>query len=119
VAVDLRCYTPRQFADLVVEKLAELGYQFVTATGRGRQDAAGGMGVSRVDPRRLGDVAITAPGVPDEVLPEYVPQIFDAAEHGVRAKVAAAAERGGFVLLVSGSLEGPPVVGRSYGQPST
>ena len=44
--------------------------------------------------------------MPDEVLPEYVPRDADAAEHGVRAKVAAAAERGGFVLLVGGSSVG-------------
>ena len=46
------------------------------------------------------------PGVPDEVLPEYVPRDTDAAEFGVRAKVAAAAERGGFVLLIGGSSVG-------------
>ena len=63
--------------------------------------------VREVDPRRLGvHAAISAPGVPDEVLPEYVPRDADAGEHGVRAKVAAAAERGGFVLLVGGSSVG-------------
>ena len=41
VAVDLRRYTPGQFADLVVAKLADLGYQPVTATGRGRRGAGG------------------------------------------------------------------------------
>ena len=45
-------------------------------------------------------------GVPDEVPPEYVPRDVDAAEHGVRAMVAAAAARGGFVLLVGGSSVG-------------
>ena len=50
--------------------------------------------------------AISVPGVPDEVLPEYVPRDVDAAEFGVRAKVAAAAERSGFVLLVGGSSVG-------------
>ena len=50
--------------------------------------------------------AISVPGVPDEVPPEYVPRDVDAAEYGVRAKVAAAAERGGFVLLVGGSSVG-------------
>ena len=44
--------------------------------------------------------------MPDEVPPEYVPRDVDAAEFGVRAKVAAAAERGGFVLLVGGSSVG-------------
>ena len=59
------------------------------------------------DLRRLGGhAAISVPGVPDEVLPEYVPRDTDAAGHGVRAKVAAAAERGGFVLLVGGSSVG-------------
>ena len=50
--------------------------------------------------------AISVPGVPDEVPPEYVPRDVDAAEFGIRAKVAAAAERGGLVLLVGGSSVG-------------
>ena len=69
--------------------------------------AAAAVRVSDADPRRLGvHAAISVPGVPDEVLPEYIPRDTDAAEHGVRAKVAAAAERGGFVLLVGGSSVG-------------
>ena len=68
---------------------------------------AGGMPVSEVDPRRLGvHAAISVPEVPDEVLPEYVPRDTDAAVHGVRAKAAAAADRGGFVLLIGGSSVG-------------
>ena len=63
--------------------------------------------VGEADPRRLGvHAAISVPGVPDEVPPEYVPRDVDAAEFGVRAKVAAAAQRGGFVLLVGGSSVG-------------
>jgi hypothetical protein len=59
------------------------------------------------DPRWLGvHAAISVPGVPDEVPPEYVPRDADAAEFGVRARVAAAAEQGGFVLLVGGSSVG-------------
>ena len=51
--------------------------------------------VSEADPRRLGvHAAISVPGVPDEVPPEYVPRDVDAAEHGVRAKVADAAGAG-------------------------
>src|SRR4029077_586584 len=58
-------------------------------------------------PRRLGvHAAISVPGVPDEVPPQYVPRDVDAAEHGVRARVEAAARRGGFVLLVGGSSVG-------------
>ena len=38
--------------------------------------------------------------------PEYVPRDIDVAEFGVRAKVVAAAQRGGFVLLVGGSSVG-------------
>ena len=61
----------------------------------------------RPDLRRLGvHEAISVPGVADEVPPEYVPRDVDAAEFGVRAKVAAAAQRGGFVLLVGGSSVG-------------
>ena len=75
---------------------------------------AGAVRVGEADPRRLGvHAAISVPGVPDEVPPEYVPRDADAAEFGVRAKVAAAAERGGFVLLVGGSSVGQdPVRGR-------
>ena len=50
--------------------------------------------------------AIRVPGVPDEVPPEYVPRDVDAAEFGIWAKVDAAAQRGGFVLLVGGSSVG-------------
>ena len=63
--------------------------------------------MDQADPRRLGvHAAISVPGVPDEVPPEYVPRDVDAAEFGVRAKVAAAAKRSGFVLLVGGSSVG-------------
>ena len=63
--------------------------------------------VGEADPRRLGvHAAISVPGVPDEVPPEYVPRDADTAASGVRARVEAAAERGGFVLLVGGSSVG-------------
>jgi hypothetical protein len=63
--------------------------------------------VREADLRLLGvHAAITVPGAPDNVPPEYVPRDADAAEFGVRARVAAAAERGGFVLLVGGSSVG-------------
>ncbi len=63
--------------------------------------------MGEADPRRLGvHAAISVPGVPEEDPPEYVPRDVDSAEHGVRAKVAAAAVRGGFVLLVGGSSVG-------------
>ena len=66
-----------------------------------------GVPVSEADPRRLGvHAAISVPGVPDEVPPEYVPRDIDAAEFGVRTRVEAAARRGGFVLLVGGSSVG-------------
>ena len=59
------------------------------------------------DLRRLGvHAAISVPGVADEVPPEYVPRDVDGGEFGVRAQVAAAARRGGFVLLVGGSSVG-------------
>ena len=60
-----------------------------------------------VDPRRLGvHSAISVPGVPDEVPPEYIPRDVDTAEFGVWTRVTAAAQRGGFVLLVGGSSVG-------------
>jgi hypothetical protein len=63
--------------------------------------------VREADPRRLGvHAAISVPGVPDEVPPEYVPRDIDAAEFGVRARVKEAERRGGFVLLVGGSSVG-------------
>ena len=68
---------------------------------------AGGIRVSQADPRRLGvHAAISVPGVPDEIPPEYVLRDADDGELGVQAKVAAATERGGFVLLVGGSSVG-------------
>jgi len=57
---------------------------------------AGGVRVGEVDPRRQGvHPAISVPGIPDEVPPEYVPRDADDGEFGVRAKVAAAAQRAG------------------------
>ncbi len=115
VAVDLRGRTPQQFAAMIADKLARLA---ITASapsadaGDPARDVesappAGAVRAGEADPRRLGvHAAISVPGVPDEVLPEYVPRDIDAAGSGVRAKVAAAAERGGFVLLVGGSSVG-------------
>jgi len=63
--------------------------------------------VSEADPRRLGvHAAISVPEIADDVPPEYVPRDADSAESGVRARVVAAAERSGFVLLVGGSSVG-------------
>jgi thioredoxin-like negative regulator of GroEL len=63
--------------------------------------------VREADPHLLGvHEAISVPGVPGQVPPEYVARDVDASEFGVRAKVAAAAKRGGFVLLVGGSSVG-------------
>jgi hypothetical protein len=107
VTVDLRRYTPEQFADLVVEKLADLSISPLPPPGGVGRVSAGGVPVREVDLRRLGvHSAISVPGVPDEVPPEYVPRDADAAEAGVRARVAAASQRGGFVLLVGGSSVG-------------
>ena len=109
VTADLRRYTPAQFADLVAAKLAALG---VTALAGSPARAAiarppGSVRVADADLRRLGvHAAISTTGVPDEIPPEYVPRDTDAGGHGVRAKLAAATERGGFVLLVGGSSVG-------------
>jgi hypothetical protein len=106
VTIDLRRYTPAQFADLIVEKLADLATS-PSPPGGTDHSPAGAVRVEKADPRRLGvHAAISVPGVPDEVPPEYVPRDVDADEHGVRAKVAAAAQRGGFMLLVGGSSVG-------------
>ena len=112
--VDLRGKTPQQFAAMIVGKLAALGVATMTsvdAGGPARDMAAprpaGAVRAGEADPRRLGvHAAISVPGVPDEVPPEYVPRDVDIAEFGIRARVKAAAQRGGFVLLVGGSSVG-------------
>jgi hypothetical protein len=115
VAVDLRGRIPQQFAAMIIDKLAALGIvgpaSPADAAGAVRDVVAarpaGAVRVAEADPRRLGvHAAIAVPGFPWEIPPEYVPRDIDAAEFGVRAKVAAAAERGGFVLLVGGSSVG-------------
>ena len=107
VAVDLRHCTPAQFADLIAEKLADLAIRPSRAPGGVSGRPPGGVLVGEADPRRLGvHAAISVPGVPDEIPPEYVPRDVDADSSGIRATVAAAAQRGGFVLLVGGSSVG-------------
>jgi hypothetical protein len=82
------------------------GAPALTATKVADQLAAS-VRVTEADPQRLGvHAAISVPGVPDEIPPEYVPRDVDADEFGTRARVAAAAQRGGFVLLVGGSSVG-------------
>ena len=110
VTVDLRAREPQQFAAMIADKLAALAAS-AEAGGPARSARsarpAGAVRVSEADPRRLGvHAAISVPGVSDEVPPEYVLRDIDAAEHGVRAQVTAAAQRGGFVLLVGGSSVG-------------
>jgi len=79
-------------------------FRNASRSGVGRSVSVRAVRVSKADPRRLGvHAAISVRGVPDEAPPEYVPRDVDA---GVRAKVKAAAERGGFVLLVGGSSVG-------------
>ena len=115
VAVDLRGRPPQQFAAMIGAKLARLAISTAaepTDAGGPDRDVeaerpAGAVRVDEADPRRLGvHAAISVPGVPDDVLPEYVPRDTDAAEFGIRARIAAAAGRGGFVLLVGGSSVG-------------
>ena len=80
---------------------------WVAAQMGSARSPASGIRVSDADPRRLGvHAAISVPGVPDDVLPEYVSRDADDAEFGIRAKVASAAKHGGFVLLVGGSSVG-------------
>ena len=80
---------------------------WVTAHMGSAQSPAEGVRVGEADLRRLGvHAAISVLGLPDEIPPEYVPRDADNGGSGVRAKVAAAAQRGGFVLLVGGSSVG-------------
>ena len=63
--------------------------------------------VGKANLRMLGvHAAISVTGVPDDPLPEYVPRDIDTADNGLRAKVEAAAQHGGFVLLIGGSSVG-------------
>jgi hypothetical protein len=113
ICIDLQELTPEQFAELVAEKLAALGIPGSSLAGGGDRrprDAprpAGAIRVGDADPRWLGvHPAIPAAGVSGDTPPAYVERDVDGAEHGVRARLAAAAERGGFVLLVGGSSVG-------------
>jgi TIR domain len=115
VTVDLHGRTPQEFAAMIIGKLIALDIAGPVPAPSARSlspdvDAtrpAGAVRVTDADPRRLGvHAAISASGIPDEVLPEYVPRDTDSAEFGVRAKVAAAAQWGGFVLLVGASSVG-------------
>ena len=107
VAIDLRARSPQQFAAMIAAKLVSLGIGSSSSSGEAGRRPPGGIPVNETDLRRLGvHAAISVPGVQDEVPPEYVPRDADAAESGIRAKVKAAAERGGFVLLVGGSSVG-------------
>jgi hypothetical protein len=112
VAVDLRGRAPEQFAALIAGKLGALGIPGLPpaegpAPDAGMARPAGAVRAGEADLRRLGvHAAISVAGVPEEVPPEYVPRDADAGGHGVRDRVAAAAARGGFVLLVGGSSVG-------------
>ena len=112
VAVDLGGLAPEQFAAVIAAKLAALDITAPGSAGSPAQDAGtprppGAVRAGEADLRRLGvHAAISVPGVSDEVPPQYVLRDTDAAWHGVRAWVAAAAERGGFVLLTGGSSVG-------------
>jgi hypothetical protein len=115
VWVELRGRTPQQFATMIAGKLAALGIIAPVTPGDAggpTGDAevarpAGAVRAAEANPRLLGvHAAIRVPGVRDKVPPEYVLRDVDDAEHGIRANVAAAADRGGFVLLVGGSSVG-------------
>jgi hypothetical protein len=101
VTVRLRGRTPQQFAAMITDKLAALGITGPALPGDAGDSpqvarVAGMMRAGKADPRRLGvHSAINVPGMPDEVPPEYVPRDADDGEFGVRARVAAAAQRGG------------------------
>jgi hypothetical protein len=68
--------------------------------------AMSGVRVAEADPRRLGvHASIQVDGVESD-LPSYVERDVDGGRRGVRALLARAADRGGFVLLVGGSSVG-------------
>ena len=89
VTADLRGRTPQQFAALIAVKLADLG--ITGPAGAQAVPPPGAVRAAEADLRWLGvHAAISMPGVPDEILPEYVPRDADAGGNGVRATVAAA-----------------------------
>lgn len=116
VAVDLRPLSPERFAAMVLDKLVRLGVVASDAGPVGRADIATAVEpppwvtavrVAEADPRRLGvHASIQVDGVRNDDQPRYVERDVDGGEHGVRALVARAARRGGFVLLVGGSSVG-------------
>ena len=81
--------------------------RWVAARMDATRTPAGGVRAREANPWRLGvHAAISVSGVANEVLPEYVPRDIDDGADGIRARVVAASERGGFVLLVGGSSVG-------------
>jgi hypothetical protein len=95
VAIDLRTRIPQQLAAMIADKLARLAITasaLLAEAGDTARDVeaappAGTVLARDVDPRRLGvHAAISMPGVPDEILPEYVPRDVDDAESGARPR---------------------------------
>src|SRR5580700_4265139 len=81
VTVDLRGRSPQQFAGVIAGKRAALAITTPAALaaaggsgpGAGEARPAGAVRAGQADPRRLGvHTAITMPGTPDEIPPEYV-----------------------------------------------
>ena len=71
--------------------------------------AAGRVRVRDAQPRLLGvHAAISVPGMPDDLPPEYVPRDADDGEFGVRAKVVAAVDRVGSCCWSAGPRSGRP-----------
>ena len=115
VAVNLRGRPPEQFATMIADKLARLAITAPALSADAGDPARdvepvpppGAVRAEDAEPRRLGvHAANSVRGAPDDGLPEDVLRDVDAGISGVRAKVAAATERGGFVLLVGGSSVG-------------
>jgi hypothetical protein len=94
------CWDPRDAA----QRARDL---WVAARMAPAQSPPGWVQVSDAAARQLGvHASISVRGVPDDVLPKYVARDSDVGESGIRARVAAAARHGGFVLLVGDSSVG-------------
>jgi len=114
VAVDLRNRSPEQFAGMVLDKLnmlgigdAEGGSASSPIALAAERPPPGAVLVSEAVPQRLGvHPAIVVQGASEDEPPAYIEREIDSGDGGLRGRLAEAARRGGFLLVVGGSSVG-------------